>query len=108
MLFCTLPFLGFFLVVFTLYWALPWHRGRVWLLLAASLYFYACWNRWLAFVVLASSCVDYFLARGLDACSSPRWRKLFLLTNILGNLGLLCYFKYCNFFLRSLEDALHA
>ncbi len=108
MLFCTLPFLGFFLVVFTLYWSLPWQRARVWLLLAASLTFYASWNQWLALVVLASSCADYLLARGLDATPSPRLRKLLLLTSIVANLGLLCYFKYANFFLRSLEDALHA
>ena len=48
MLFCTQQFLLFFLAVFAAYWAMPWERPRIMLLLAASVYFYACWNHWLA------------------------------------------------------------
>ena len=36
MLFCSRQFLFFFAAVFALYWALPWRRARVWLLLGAS------------------------------------------------------------------------
>src|SRR5205807_2129992 len=52
--------------------------------------------------------MDYFIARGLDAMERPRWRKLLLLTSLVANLALLAYFKYANFFLQSLERALHA
>jgi alginate O-acetyltransferase complex protein AlgI len=106
MLFCTLPFLGFFLAVLTVYWALPWPRARVWLLLGASIYFYGQWSKWLALVVLASATADYGLARAMDACSRAGWRRAFLLVSVLVNLTLLCYFKYANFFLGSLHDAL--
>src|SRR5437868_13576613 len=41
----------------------------------------------------------------MEASSHPRQRKLCLLVSLCGNLGLLCYFKYANFFLRSLEEA---
>jgi hypothetical protein len=41
MLFCSQQFLVFFVGVFAVYWALPWHRVRVWLLLVASFTFYA-------------------------------------------------------------------
>src|SRR5206468_11030528 len=34
-------------------------------------------------------------------------RRLLLTINIVGNLSLLCYFKYANFFLDSLQQALH-
>jgi alginate O-acetyltransferase complex protein AlgI len=108
MLFCSQAFLLFFAAVFTAYWLLPWHRGRVWLLLVASFYFYASWNKWLACLIALSTTADYFLARGMDHFRSPRLRKLLVLTSIGGNLGLLCYFKYANFFLRSVEGALHA
>lgn len=108
MLFCSLPFCLFFAIVFLSYWLLPWHRGRVYLLLAASFYFYASWNRWLALVLCISTVMDYLLARGMDAVSSPRWRRLFMLLSLGANLGLLCYFKYANFFLRSAEDAIGA
>src|SRR5215469_4249664 len=108
MVFCSQQYLVFFTAVLALYWALPWRRARVWLLLGASFYFYACWNRWLALLVCASTFADYWLARGIEASASPCWRKTFLAASLAGNLGLLCYFKYANFFLRSLEDALRA
>jgi len=108
MLFCTPQFWIFFLVVFLAYWALPWHRGRVLLLLAASIFFYACWNRWLALLLCASTLGDYFLARGMEATSAPRLKKFLLLVSLVGNLGLLCYLKYANFFLASLTEEAHA
>jgi alginate O-acetyltransferase complex protein AlgI len=83
-------------------------RARVWLLLLASFYFYACWNKWLALLICVSTAVDYLLARGMDGLSSARLRRLLLAVSLVGNLGLLCYFKYANFFLHSLEEALHA
>jgi alginate O-acetyltransferase complex protein AlgI len=108
MLFCTQAFLLFFTVVFLVYWALPWQRARVWLLLAASFYFYANWNRWLAIVVCLSGTMDYLIARGMDATQRPRRRKMLLIVSVVGNLAVLLYFKYANFFLRSLEEALQA
>jgi alginate O-acetyltransferase complex protein AlgI len=107
MLFCSQQFLVFFSAVFVLHWILPWQRCRVWLLLAASFYFYASWNKWLAGIICLSTAMDYAVARGMEASSSPRRRKLLLGLSLAGNLGLLCYFKYVNFFLRSLEEALH-
>jgi alginate O-acetyltransferase complex protein AlgI len=108
MLFCEAKFVAFFTLLFILYWSLPWHRARVYLLLGASFYFYASWNTWLALLICVSTTIDFFLAKGIEAASNPRLRKLLLLINILGNLGLLCYFKYANFFLDSLHQALQA
>jgi alginate O-acetyltransferase complex protein AlgI len=108
MLFCSQEFLLFFTAVFTLYWAMPWHRARVWLLLAASFYFYANWNRWLAGLICATTVMDYWIARRLEASTSPARRRWLLGASLVVNLGLLAYFKYANFFLRSLEDVLEA
>ena len=108
MLFCSQPFLLFFCLVFLIYWTLPWHRPRVWLLLAASFYFYASWNHWLALLICASTFLDYWVGRGLEACQAPRWRKGLLGLSLVANLALLVYFKYANFFLHSLEKALAA
>jgi alginate O-acetyltransferase complex protein AlgI len=107
-LFCTFPFCVFFLVVFSAYWACPWHRGRVLLLLGASVVFYACWNHWLALILCISTLADFFIARGMEATPKPHLRKLLLLASLVGNLGLLCYFKYVNFFLGSLQQATEA
>lgn len=108
MLFCSREFLGFFLVVGTLYWLLPWQRLRIGLLLVASYVFYACWSQWLALLIAGSTVVDYFLARGMEATASSRLRRLLLAVSLVLNLGLLVTFKYANFFLDSLQHALHA
>jgi alginate O-acetyltransferase complex protein AlgI len=83
-------------------------RGRVWLLVLASFFFYASWNQWLALLICLSTAMDYGVARGLDAFRSALLRKLLLLVSLVANLGLLFYFKYANFFLHSLEEALRA
>jgi alginate O-acetyltransferase complex protein AlgI len=123
MLFFTLDFLAFFAFLFALYWLLPWRhvhlrvpgmpalRGdemRVWLLLAASLVFYAGFNRKLVILVVCTALLDYLLARGMDAWTTPRLRKWLLAVSVATNLGLLGYFKYANFFLESLEQLLQA
>jgi alginate O-acetyltransferase complex protein AlgI len=108
MLFCSQTYLLFFTIVFIAHWSMPWHRLRVWLLLAASFYFYASWNKWLAGIICLSTLMDYLVARGMDATSVPHRRKLLLALSLAGNLGLLFYFKYANFFLTSLGQTLHA
>ena len=105
MLFCTSTFAYFFLAVFLVYWALPWPRVRVGLLLLVSIFFYAVWNTKLAGLVFASSTADFYLARGIEASPSPRRKRLLLGLSLAFNLGLLGYLKYANFFLRSLEAA---
>ena len=108
MLFCSKAFLLFFAVVFALYWTMPWHRLRVLLLVVASFVFYATWNKWLAVIICATTCLDYLIARGMEASSSASRRKLLLAASLVANLGLLFYFKYANFFLESLNEALQA
>lgn len=108
MLFCTWQFLVFFVVVFAVYWALPGSRARVWLLVLASLYFYACWSRPLAFLVAGCTFLDYLLGLAIQSTVSLRPRRFLLLLGLAGNIGLLGYFKYADFFLRSLEQTLTA
>ena len=81
---------------------------RVWLLVAASFYFYATWNKWLAIILCISTLVDYLLALAIERSTGIRRRKLLLCVSLLANLGLLCYFKYANFFLLSLDEVLIA
>ncbi|HKB03701.1 MAG TPA: MBOAT family O-acyltransferase [Gemmataceae bacterium] len=108
MLFTTGEYVLFLTAVVTLYWLTPYHRVRVWILLVASYAFYASWNRWLALLIAGTSVADYLVARGMDATPRQRVRKALLLGSLVMNLGLLCYFKYANFFLQSLEEGLRA
>jgi alginate O-acetyltransferase complex protein AlgI len=106
MLFCTGEYVLFLAAVFAVYWLTPWPRVRVWILVGASYYFYYRFSHWLALVVAASSVMDYLIARGMDATSRPGRRKLLLIASLCMNLGLLCYFKYVNFFLDNLYDTI--
>src|SRR5262245_19997845 len=101
MLFTNANFLGFFCLVFLVYWSLPGKRPRlVWLLLA-SIYFYMKWNPWLVTLILFSASVDYLAAMKMEKLECPWLRRLLLLASISTNLGLLAFFKYVNFFLAS-------
>src|SRR5271167_3776912 len=108
MLFCSEQFLIFFTIIFILYWSIPWHQARVWLLLAGSFAFYATWNKQLAILICVSTLVDYLIGLGLERRFSKLFRRTLLGVSLCMNLGLLAYFKYANFFLRSIEDVLHA
>jgi alginate O-acetyltransferase complex protein AlgI len=104
MLFPTLHFLGFFCVVFTVYWALPRHHWRMLWLLASSCAFYMSWNPWFILLLIGSTSVDYFVALRLATLKSIRARNTLLTFSIVVNLGILAYFKYTVFAL----DATHA
>ncbi|HEY1191369.1 MAG TPA: MBOAT family O-acyltransferase, partial [Gemmata sp.] len=106
MLFHSQAYLVFLLAVLVAYWALPWHRARVYLLVGASFAFYAFWSEWLALLVTGTTVMDYLLARAMDASRRHRVRQVLLCTSLTVNLGLLCYFKYVNFFLDALRESL--
>ncbi len=101
MLFPTLQFLVFFLVVFTVYWILPRHRWRLFWLVASSCFFYMSWNPWLILLIFASTSVDYGLALRIQALASPRVRKGLLTCSIVVNLSILAFFKYTIFALHT-------
>jgi alginate O-acetyltransferase complex protein AlgI len=106
--FNTQAFLVFFAAVALVYWLTPrrWNTVRVWWLVVASFHFYAAWSYELAFLVLGTTVADYTFARLMDDDRLKRLRLLLLLTSVGMNLGVLCYFKYCDFFLGSINTAL--
>src|SRR3989338_8656025 len=100
MLFNSLEFAAFFVVVTTLYFVAP-HRMRWLLLLVASGVFYGAFIPSYLFIFVVIILVDYG-AGILIECSASRRRKLFLLLSIISNLSLLGFFKYYNFFAENL------
>ena len=106
MLFVEFAFLPFFLTVFAVHWALRDDRWRKVWLLAASCFFYGSWDwRFLALVGF-STLLDYVVALNLERPGARR--KLWLACTLTGNLGLLGFFKYFNFFLDSAVALLDA
>lgn len=74
------------------------------MLLAASLVFYAWHIPIYLLVLIASSTVDYAAARGIAATTARPVRRRWLVASLVANLGLLAYFKYGDFVVRSAED----
>ena len=96
MLFATYTFAVFLAVVWLLHAALPL-RGRQILLLAASYLFY-CWDTPVyGILIFASTFLDYLVGLGLARTESPRGRKALLGCSLVGNLGMLGFFKYGDF-----------
>jgi alginate O-acetyltransferase complex protein AlgI len=102
MLFNSLHFVWFFIVVYAAYRLLR-HRGQNWLLLAASYYFYAAWDWRFLGLLLASTIVDYACGLALAAAEPGRARRLLLVLSLGFNLALLGFFKYFNFFADNLQ-----
>src|SRR3954467_5772285 len=100
--FNSLHFVWFFLVVYAVYRLLP-HRGQNWLLLVASYYFYASWDWRFLGLLIASTLVDFSCGRALDRTDSAKTRRLLLCLSLGFNLAMLGFFKYFNFF----ADSLH-
>ena len=104
MLFHSVQFVIFFLVVLTLHYVLP-RPFRRWLLLLASYYFYMCWNPKFIALLLTLTVVDYVAAMGIARFEGTK-RKAALWLSLGANLLFLGYFKYFNFFAASIAQLL--
>jgi len=101
MVFNSVTFLIFLAITLSVYYRLG-HKGQNWLLLVASYIFYGWWDYRFAFLLLATSLLDYVFALWIDGTTVRRKKKLFLAFSICINMGVLCLFKYFNFFADSL------
>src|SRR5689334_507642 len=97
MIFNSLEYLVLMLVALTTYWSVP-ARGRLWVLLAASIVFYASWSVPYLGLIAFSTGIDYLVSLGITASADPVRRKRLLALAVSCNLAILCGFKYVGFF----------
>jgi alginate O-acetyltransferase complex protein AlgI len=95
MLFNSIQFLVFFIVVTTAYFALP-YKYRWFLLLVSSCYFYMAFVPIYILILGFTIVVDYFAGIFLEQAVGKR-RKLYLIFSLIANIGVLAVFKYYNF-----------
>ncbi|MGZ8537364.1 MAG: MBOAT family O-acyltransferase [Flavisolibacter sp.] len=102
MLFNSYTFIVFIIIMLVLHnvTRLPWKIKKVNLLLASYL-FYAAWNPPFILILWLSTVVDYFVGRALYNQQNISKRKLLLVISLIGNLGMLCFFKYGGFLLEN-------
>lgn len=104
MLFTEFRFVAFFLSIFAVHWLLPSNRARKLWLLAASWSFYAAWDWRFLSLIAASTLIDYSVGRGLERAPAQGRRRVLLAASLVGNLGILGFFKYYNFFAASAAE----
>ncbi len=107
MLFNSLDFALFLPIVFALYWFIPFKRisGQNALIVIASYVFYGWWDWRFLGLILLSTLTDYGVGLLLGKTTRQERRKALLWISIGLNLGLLGFFKYCDFFIESFTAA---
>ncbi len=99
MLFNSFEYACLLVVALALSWfAVKRHKLRVTILLAASYLFYASWNAKYLLLIFFSSSLDYTIGRLLMRAEGRGPRRALLAVSVVVNLGVLCAFKYFNFF----------
>ena len=102
MLFNSLSFVMFLVVILALYYSklLNWTNKKRMLLLASYI-FYGLWNPPLVILLWISTMVDWTAGNKLKTEQNNRKRKFWLLLSMSVNLGFLAFFKYGNFLLEN-------
>jgi D-alanyl-lipoteichoic acid acyltransferase DltB (MBOAT superfamily) len=113
MLFPTITFAVFFLVVYAANWLLmPRLRLWKWFIIAASYVFYGWWDWRFVLLLVAATFVNQAL--GVQIARARRRRgggsaaKRWLTLSVVANLAALGYFKYVDFFIVNLDDLLNS
>jgi len=96
---------GVFLVIVL---AVSWlivnrRRSRFLFLLVASYVFYGSYELWYLSLIVASTLIDYYCGRRIHEARDTSERRRFLLVSLAGNLGLLCFFKYTDWALDTIQ-----
>jgi D-alanyl-lipoteichoic acid acyltransferase DltB (MBOAT superfamily) len=98
MIFTTVDFALFFLLVFAFCWAL---RRKVtlwkWVMLGASWFFYGYWDWRFVGLLAGSSVLNHFAALGMERNQNVHVRRSLLVTAVSLNVGSIGFFKYSGF-----------
>lgn len=105
MLFNSFAFVAFFACVLLLTFSLP-QRWRNAFLLATSVVFYATWSWKMLGLLGVSIAIDYVAGIAIGRSEEARVRRSWLIASVAGNLAILGFFKYWNFFIDSLDALL--
>ena len=98
MIFTTVDFAVFFLVVFALCWSL---RRYVtlwkWVMLGASWFFYGYWDWRFVGLLAGSSVLNHCCACGMEKSENTHLRRFLLTFAVVINVGSIAFFKYAGF-----------
>src|SRR5881396_1464591 len=103
MLFNSLTFVVFFVIVVTLYWSIGSWTLRKNFLVVASYIFYGAWNPPFAALLFSTTAMDFWLGRQMGKVQDRQSKKRWLVASVCMNLSMLGFFKYGNFLLQNFQ-----
>ncbi|MBA2612632.1 MAG: MBOAT family protein [Bacteroidetes bacterium] len=106
MVFSSITYLVYFLPIFLLLYHLAPHKFKNAVILIASIYFYSWGGPKFIFIILGTTFLDYFLVNAMHNQKTQKAKTKFLVISLCLNIGLLFYFKYCNFFIENVNALL--
>ncbi|WP_337966507.1 MBOAT family O-acyltransferase [uncultured Flavobacterium sp.] len=106
MLFNSLNFAVFFVIIFILYWFVTNKNLKIQnlLLLISSYFFYAFWDWRFLFLLVFSTLLDYYSGLKISNTEKESSKRFWFWLSISVNLGFLGVFKYYNFFIESFTE----
>jgi D-alanyl-lipoteichoic acid acyltransferase DltB (MBOAT superfamily) len=107
MLFNSIEFAVFLPVVFLIYWFITNKNLKLQnaFVVVSSYVFYGWWDWRFLILIFMSTLEDYIVALKLNNTDDEKKRKLWLFASIAFNLGILGFFKYCDFFIENFVEA---
>lgn len=99
LLFLPVSVIGYFICGKSARYELP----KLWLL-GMSVWFYAYLHVGYALLLTGSILVNYLIVQWMGKQKSNASRKFFLFLGIAFNIGVLFYYKYCNFFIENINS----
>src|SRR5437899_8109146 len=96
MLFNSLTFVVFFVIVVTLYWSIGSWTARKNLLVVASYIFYGAWNPPFAALLFSTTAMDFWLGRQIGKDKNRHKRRVWQVESDCMNLSMLGLLNYGN------------
>src|SRR3989442_6232819 len=97
MLFNTIDFVIFFIVVLSVFVLIKKRRFQHLFLLLASYFFFYYSSNYLISLLIFTTIWDYYFGKVIWKAASIKRKKFFLILSLAGNLSLLGFFKYADF-----------
>ena len=104
MLFNSVDFLVFFAFVITISVIIKNKNFSYVFLVAASYFFFYFSNNFLISLLVFSTVLDFYIAKAIWSTDNKSKKKKLLIISIIGNLGLLGFFKYADFGISQFND----
>ncbi len=97
MLFNSIEFIIFFIIVLTAISIIKHRKFQHFFLLGASYFFFYFSSNYLITLLIFSTMLDFYIGKEIFNTKDQRKKKILLITSLAGNLGLLGFFKYADF-----------